>query len=90
MLSSLVFGFLRGVSALVADEGLFVGNDFSEALFCLLSIDLRELLHLEVVLGDEVLLLLGEVSQIAGRCASPDLARGDGDVLGDMRSGSDH
>lgn len=61
-LSQFVDQLLLGVLLLVAQQLVTVVDDLSEGLLCLVFIDLSQLLHLLVVLADEMLFFLGQVS----------------------------
>jgi hypothetical protein len=68
---------LAWVSKLILDKSVSLLEELTEILLGGLGIDLRELLHFKVMLANEMLLLLGKVSQVASGGAGPDLTRWD-------------
>ena len=68
-----VYSLLR-VLELVPQLIILCVKLLSESHFGHFVVDLSELLHLEVVLSDQVLFLLGEVSKVPGGGPSVDLA----------------
>ena len=61
-LSKMVDEFVLRVLVLVFDAIVDAINNLAEVLLSLFSVNLRELLHLELVLGHKVLFLLSKIS----------------------------
>jgi hypothetical protein len=72
----LVYKSLLEVLPLIFNQLISSVDDLPEAKFGLLAVDLGKLLHFELVFGHEVLLSLGKVSEVLGRCTCKDLATG--------------
>lgn len=67
--------FILGVSMNVHDSPVVVVENFTERLLGLFAVDLRKLLHLDLVLAHHMLFFLSQVAQVFGRSARPDLPR---------------
>jgi hypothetical protein len=79
--SKLIDELLLRILPLVLDELISMLNDFSVSHFSLIAVDLRQLLHLNVLLVNQMFFFLSQVSQVPGWVASPDLPRRDSNTF---------
>jgi hypothetical protein len=73
-LTQLVNQFLLGVLLLVSEQFVSVVHYFSEGLLSLIFVNLGQLLHFLMVLTDEMLFFLGQISQVMSRVSGPNLS----------------
>ena len=67
VLGNLVLGLVHGVSADILNQLISAFNNLSERTFGLLRVNLRKLLHLQMMFTNQMFFLLSQISKITSR-----------------------
>lgn len=89
-LEKLFSDLLLWVLELVLEGKIFGLNLLPKGLLSHITVDLGKLLHLKVMLSNQVLLLLGEISEVSSWGTGVDLSRWHGGALDELGSSCDY